>query len=35
MIIANPSYDVLFKYLLEDGDTNDPLVKKIVVEISF
>lgn len=40
MIIANPIYDVVFKYLLEDveiareldfqGDTNDPLVKKML-----
>jgi len=34
MIIANPIYDVVFKYLLEDVEiarefTNDPLVKKM------
>lgn len=45
MIIANPIYDVVFKYLLEDketednhqlnfkGDLNDPLVQKIVARL--
>jgi hypothetical protein len=30
MIIANPIYDVVFKYLMEDPQHDDDLVKKIM-----